>query len=238
MTRCTFACLLFVALTSSYVRAEDPPAATLPRVTDVALQPLAAQSKALAEAMTLLGEPLPEPTRAALDAAYLEADEAKAVAAIQAALDPLCLVAVQINPESRVKVAAGPAKPELVESGWRTFLVKVHNAAGVTAPLKAASPQAQPLHNAPADEVKDRWLDLSLFTGRPLPGERLTGLELEYRVIQLYSRDAGKRSAKLSFDVGQGTQDLGFRGDVDILFTAAPSNELTFRVRDEDGRPT
>ena len=33
--------------------------------------------------------------------------------------------------------------------------------------------------------------------------------------MQLYSRDVGKREAKLGFDVGQGTQDLGFRNEVD-----------------------
>jgi hypothetical protein len=229
---------LCVALAALSTRAAAADAPALPRVSDVALQPLAAHAKALTEAMDFLGAPLPDATRAALEAAYGDADEARAIGAIQAALDPLCLAAVDINPESRVKAAAGPAKPALVESGWRTFLVKVHNVAGVTAPLRVASPQAQPLHNAPAAEVKDRWLDLSPFTGRPLAGERLTGLELEYRVVQLYSRDAGKRSAKLSFDVGQGTQDLGFRSDVEILFTAEPSNELTFRVLDEDGTPT
>lgn len=230
--------VICTVLGAAVVGAANRPVKELPKVTDVALQPLAAHAKALTEAMEFLGAPLSKETREALEAAYKEADEAKAIAALQAALDPLCLAAVDINPESRVKVAAGPAKPELVESGWRTFLVKVHNAAGVTAPLRAASPQALPLHNAPPEEVKDRWLDLSLFTGRPLSGEELTGLELEYRVIQLYSRDAGKRSAKISFDVGQGTQDLGFRSDVEILFTAAPSNELTFRVLDEDGKPT
>jgi hypothetical protein len=157
---------------------------------------------------------------------------------IQGALDPLCLVGVEINPESRVKVAAGPARAELVESGWRTFLVKVHNAAGVTAPLRVLSEQAKSMHNSPAEALGDRWLDLSLFSGRPLAGANLTGLELEYRVVQLYSRDAGKRSAKLSFDAGQGTQDLGFRSDVEILFTAAASAEVTFRIRDEKGEPT
>lgn len=236
MNRCaSTACLLLIALLAPHTRADDPPLAP---VTAVSLQPLAAHAKALTEAMDLIGAPLSDTTRSALDAAYQNPDQAAAVLAIQAALDPLCLAAVDINPESRVKAAAGPAKAELVESGWQTFLVKVHNAAGVTAPLKAVSPQAQPLHNAPAGEVNDRWLDLSLYTGRPLAGERLSGLELEYRVIQLYSRDAGKRSAKLSFDVGQGTQDLGFRSDVDILFTAAASRDVTLRVRDENDQPT
>jgi hypothetical protein len=224
--------VVLVALGSLVATAED-----LPPVR-VALQPLTANAKNITEAMDFVGAPLPETTRAALDKAYGLPDQAEAVKAIQAALDPLCLLAVDINPESRVKVAAGPAKPELAEAGWRTFLVKVHNAAGVTADLKAVSPQAMPLHNAPPNTVADRWLDLQIFTGRPLSGPKLTGLELEYRVLQLYSRDAGKRSAKISFNVGQGTQDIGFRNDVDLLFTAEPTRDVKFRIRDENGQPS
>ncbi len=63
----------------------------------------------------------------------------------------------------------------------------------------------------------------------------LSGLALEYRIIQLYSRDAGKREAKISFNVGQGTQDLGFRSDVDILFQVDPAVTVVLDVRDEDG---
>jgi hypothetical protein len=228
--------VLLLTLVPRTIGAAEPPT-SLPVIDTVAIQPLAAHARSLTEAMEYLGAPLPEATRAALDAAYRGDDSAAAVRSIQAALDPLCLVGIEINAESRVKVAAGPAAAALIESGWRTFLVKVHNAAGVTAPLRVTSPQALPLHNSPAEAVNDRWLDLSLFTGRPLPGKELTGLEVEYRVMQLYSRDAGKRSAKLSFDVGQGTQDLGFRSDVEILFTAAPCGEVTFRIRDEDGQP-
>jgi len=89
-------------------------------IDKVARQPLAAHAKSLTEAMELLGAPLPEATRAALEAAYQNANEAEAVRQIQQALDGLCLVGVDINPESRVKVAAGPARAELVEAGWRT----------------------------------------------------------------------------------------------------------------------
>ena len=42
----------------------------------------------------------------------------------------------------------------------------------------------------------------------------LSGLVLEYRIVQLYSRDPGQREATLTFDVGQGTQDLGYRNEV------------------------
>jgi hypothetical protein len=34
----------------------------------------------------------------------------------------------------------------------------------------------------------------------------------------LTALEAGKREATLNFDVGQGTQDLGFRAEVPILF--------------------
>jgi hypothetical protein len=67
---------------------------------------------------------------------------------------------------------------------------------------------------------------------------QLSGLNLEYRILQLYSRDTGKREARIAFNVGQGSQDIGFRNDADVLFTCLPSTEVTLRVQDELGRPT
>ena len=67
-----------------------------------------------------------------------------------------------------------------------------------------------------------------MFDDRPLK-RTLSGLALEYRIIQIYSRDAGKREAKISFNVGQGTQDLGFRSDVDILFDCEPAVPVVAR---------
>jgi hypothetical protein len=61
---------------------------------------------------------------------------------------------------------------------------------------------------------------------------------LEYRIVSLYSRDPGQREAKLEFNVGQGTQDLGFRSEVDILFHCQPAQQVKFRVLDENGQPT
>jgi hypothetical protein len=221
-----FALLCVVAWAASLAAAEE-----LPVVSKVAQQPLGVQVKQLVEALEFIGAPLPRADREALAAA--DGDAAK----VQAVLDKHCIAGVEINPESRVKVAAGPAKHELVEGGWRAFLVKVSNQAGVTAELKAVSPQARPLHNAPQNEVNDRWLDLTMFNARPM-NQNLSGLELEYRIVQLYSRDAGKRSATIAFNVGQGTQDIGFRNDVTMTFEARPAIPLTFRVLDEAGKPT
>src|SRR3954466_1043902 len=177
------ASLVLCFVLSSMAIAGDP----LPVVTKVAAQPLAAQVKQLAEALDYLGNPLAEQTRASLTAALAEADQAKQVELIQQVLDPLCLIGVTINPESRVKVAIGPAAPELMENGWRQFLVKVQNEAGVTAELKAGSPQEGKVYSKPEDRQvvtpqmgRDRWMEMQMFNGRPV-NNRLSGLEVEYR---------------------------------------------------------
>ena len=193
----------------------------LPVVANVEHQPLAAQVTRLLEALEMLGEPLPAADATALKAQLASRDAAKAVEAIQNILDKHCLVGININPESRVKVQQGPAQPVLVQQGWRNFLVKVHNEAGITAVLNASSPNAGQVPNQPMGASNRRWIDLQMFVKQPLR-ERLSGLEVEYKIIQLYSRDAGKREAKIVFDVGQGTQDLGFRSDVDVLFAIKP----------------
>jgi hypothetical protein len=224
------------------------PAADLPLVEGVALQPLSAQARRIAEAFEVLGSPLPPAVRAKIDAADGMTKEAEGVRAIQRALDPLCLIAVDINPESRVKAARGPAEAKLMQHGWRPYLVKVHNEAGVTAELKAESPNAAPLFKpstssaepkqaVPPAEVRRRWMDVAMFGDRPM-NKALSGLALEYRIILLYSRDAGAREARIGFNVGQGSQDLGFRSDVDILFDCAPAVPVTLEVLDVDGKPT
>ena len=60
---------------------------------------------------------------------------------IQRVLDHHCLAGVDINPESRVKVQQGPAKAELVEQGWRAFLVKVQNQAGCHGRARRGQPE-------------------------------------------------------------------------------------------------
>ncbi len=203
-------------------------AESLPFVGNVELQPLAAQAGRLAQSLEILGEP----NNALRD----QLRQAKSIDEIQKILDPYCLVGVEINPESRVKVAQGPAKAALIQNGWRSFLVKVHNEAGITSVLGVQSPNAGQLANTHKDLVRRKWMDLRMFDKQPMK-VHLSGLALEYRIIQIFSRDAGKREGKLLFDVGHGSQDLGFRSEVDILFEAQPSTQVTLRVKDHDGKP-
>ncbi len=220
----------------------------LPLVVDVEFQPLSAQVKRVVESLDMLGEPLGREERSTLEKALNSTGAESAIRTIQQVLDRHCLIGVEINPESRVKAVQGPAQPRLVQNGWSVFLVKVHNEAGVTAELEAVSPNAERIYKQstgrpdpkpsiePA-QIVQRWMDKAMFNDRPMK-RPLSGLALEYRIIQLYSRDAGHREAKVSFNVGQGTQDLGFRSDVDILFTIDPAVTVVLEVRDEDEEPT
>ena len=100
----------------------------------------------LIEALDYLGSPLSEDDLSAIREALVSDNHKQAVADVQKILDRYCLAGVNINPESRVKVKEGPVNKELMQHGWRTFLVKVHNEAGVTAPLIAESENAAPLY--------------------------------------------------------------------------------------------
>ena len=215
--------------------------------TPIPLQPLAQQVRQLEDALNYLGQPLPPRAHERINTAIGNPNEAAAVTELQAVLDAFALVTVDINPESRVKVEQGAAKPELVQAGTRLFLVKVINNAHVTAPLNVESPNSGNVYirssgePAPAlvltkSESAERWADISLYQ-RPPMRQRLSGLGLEYTVLEVFSRDTGQRSAKISFNVGQGTQDIGFRNDVTIVFTALAAHPITLRVKDENGKP-
>ena len=222
----------------------------LARVAGVEPQPVLAQAIRLNEALTFLGSRLqPEDEQRLLGLRDHAADE-ELVALVQEILDPYCIAMVEINPEARVKVLRGPAQPELIQGGWKSFLVKVNNQAEVKAPLEVGSPNAEPiLHRStggkrvaeknvlsPGD-VANRFLELAMYRSRPLQ-RGLSGLHLEYAVVQIYTSEVGRREAKIGFHVGQGTQDIGFRNAIDVLFNIQPSVRVKLRVKDHDGSPT
>jgi hypothetical protein len=127
------------------------------------------------------------------------------------------LVIVAINPESRVKAARGPAAAELREGRETVALVKVVNEAGVTHALRVTGPQLIASGRASGE----RWLHAVLRPADP-DKKTLTGHRTEFLLLHLKTQGTGKREAILRFDVGQGTQDLGFRAELPILFTVRP----------------
>jgi len=216
-----------------------PASAQAPKldVVDVEGQPLAANVTRLLQALDLLGAPLPEKETAALQ----EAAKAKDAKKLQQLLDPHVLVQVTLNPESRVKAARGPATVALQQSGYTPVVLKIVNDSTVTKTLRISSPQAGPIFSGGAagnvKPDKDRFLDVEMFNKQPMTAS-LSGLKVEYAVALIHSSEAGKREATLGFDVGQGSQDLGFRGEVPILFTIKPAVPVKLTVKDVDGKPT
>lgn len=217
--------------------------------TNVEPQPLLAQAVRLKEALSFLGSSLSKEDEQKLVALQHEPLTENTVKQIQEILDPYCLALININPESRVKVEKGAAHARLIQNGWVSFLIKINNDAGVTAKLEVESPNAATPLYAPsfdhrvaekkklsAGQVANRFLEMQIYRNRPmLP--TLSGLNLEYAILQVYSKDNGKREVEMGFNVGQGTQDIGFRNTVNILFDIRPSVKVTFNVKDEDGSP-
>lgn len=218
-------------------------------ISNVEPQPLLAQALRLREALNYLGSALSKEDQIKLQQLRDKPLTEKTSKAIQAILDPYCLALVDINPESRVKVQQGAAAAHLIQNGWTSFLVKVHNEAGITAQLQVESPNSEPDFHISTfqqkamqknllsqGQIENRFLQVMMYSNRPLL-PNLSGLALEYAVVQIYSKDAGNREAELGFNVGQGTQDIGFRNTIDILFHIARSVKVIMNVKDDDGSP-
>ena len=238
---------LFVA---SLMLAPSALAEAPPLVPDAPLQATLAQAHRLDEALSFLGGGL-QATDSRTLAQMQEAEHSPdLVRDLQLLLDPYCLVYVHINPEGRVKVHRAEAEARMTQGGWSTYLVKVINESGSRARLQVDSPQAQPsLHRStgaprPRDEnlltpgeVADRWIEFALYTRRPMT-PTLSGLPLDYFILQCYTNETGPREAVVSLHTGEGSQDIGFRNELPILFDCVPSVKVTLGVKDHDGQPT
>jgi hypothetical protein len=245
-SRMLWTCLIGIAIWQHGAAADEGLA-----IVDVEGQPLAANVDRLLQALDYLGTSLPENCVAEIRVATQSKDSA----AIQRLIDSRVLFEVSINPESRVKVRRGPATAILQQAGYTPVLVKVVNASTVTKRLRITSPQAGPVYAGVAElsmkrqqqeELRanenttrnpDRFLAVEMFDAPPMT-DRLSGLAVEYAVALIYSSEAGKREATIGFDVGQGNQDLGFRGETPVLFDIRPAISMHLSILDVDNQPT
>ncbi len=215
-------------------------------------QPFAAQVERLLAALKLIGDPLPTADAAALQAIIAGSPKQDTVDRLDMVLKRHVLLNVDINPESLVSVTRGAAGAELVQGGWRNFLIRVSNQAKDTSTLQIRSPQALPMgrpsgnstesaHDftigaVDAVQAASRWIAISTWDKPPLQ-PTLSGLAIEYRILQIYSRDHGRREASLQAVTGAGTQDLGYRSTLPILFDCLPSHSVKLRIHEADRIP-
>jgi hypothetical protein len=240
-----FPLLLGAALIPSWNATADEP------IVPVAAQPLAANVVRIIEAFDFLGAPLAAELKQSLTQAAREQDARR----LQQVLEPHVLFIVELNPESRMKLRRGSGKTLLQQGGYTPVLVKVINLSTVTKELHIRSPQAGQVYGGMTplsarrmqrEELKevdaranpDRFLDVEML-GRPPLTANLSGLELEYGIALIHSRDAGRKEVTISFDVGGQTQaqDPGFRAEIPLLFDIQPAVTVRLSVQDTDGSP-
>ncbi|MGI9332037.1 MAG: hypothetical protein ACR2RL_02670 [Gammaproteobacteria bacterium] len=199
--------------------------AALEMVDFVSASHLAENAEQVVQTLARLGRPL-DPTDVARLREAAQQPEREAAGTIQQILDPYCLVGIRIDEEAWLRVRPASTDPNarrLRQHRWRPFLVKVHNEAAVTTPLAVSSPHALAPEQLGADtRVQDpdawyRWAGLNMVLDPPMPA-RLSGERLDYRVMQMYSREAGVRAADLVFNLGGGQVARGHFADVSLLF--------------------
>lgn len=211
-------------------------------------QPRVVHASQVLEALETLGEPVPG-WRDALAAAPTLAQRAEVATRL---LDARTLLIATLSPEARVGTARGAAVPELVEQGWRLFLVKVDNPSTVPGKIGVTSPEARAPHAqahpadhvwandpAPAEqlnpaEIAMRWLEIAVYDGPLLPAA-LDALPVQYVIVQMLARESGRRSARLSVDLGPGTADLAGRASTTVTFLARASHDVRLTIGDTDG---
>jgi hypothetical protein len=226
------------------------------------LQPIAAQVRQLESLHRFLGEPFSQSDEEVIDRAIANPDPDKAAKQIEEILDKHALVVVTINSESLVRVTRGQGRAELVQNGVRIFLMKIVNHAAIAAPFKIESPNSGPVYRSvfesasrplppslDAEKIRELWMEISLCVEGPLaphlPNDlgvqaepQLSGSTLEYRILLIYSRDAGQRSAKLSFILGQNARVSSSSNEITVHFNIASSPDIKLHVLDDDGNPT
>ena len=213
-------------------------------------QPLAANIQRLISALESLGAPLEQSKPDEIQKAIASED----TSALQTLLDPLALFVIEINPELRVKVKRGPGDPVLQQAGYTPIIVKVINDATLARRLNISSPQAGPVYAGAAEGIllrqaqtelrknentnrERRFLDVEMFDQSPMT-PKLSGLSIEYVLALIHCSESGVREATIAFDVGEGTQDLGFRSEVPVLFSVRPAIPVKLNIHDSNGEPT
>ncbi len=127
-------------------------------------------------------------------------------AEIEPSEDEVFLV-VTINPEGRVKVARGARVPALKKGEPTLAWLRIDNLSGGRQLLEARGEYA--------------GAKVSPFRLEVLDGT-LRGRDVEYRRLRITCAKAGRRELTIAFEAGQGTQDIGFRGEVPVLFDVRP----------------
>jgi hypothetical protein len=235
-----------------------PPARAVSSV-EIAPQPYFAGVSRALEALAKLGSPVAAADAQQLATLAVKSDRASVEVAEQI-LSRYTLATLAVGSDGAAHVAAGAAPRQLIEQGWRMFLIRIENPAAengsvvIGSGIGGAGQMAPGLgHMAQRAYLIDRlfkgpliekmWFKAELYDATPLvhwgmevPTISLAGIPVEYRVLQIFSRDAGERTTDFTLYL-LAKPDGAFRsGHQQLDFNCLPSREVRLRVTDSDGR--
>lgn len=221
-------------------------------------QPYFAQVKRILEGLHKLGEP-PAPSDEAKLLRLAENPNAAAVMEAEEILGKYTLIRVRLAKDGVGAAVSGLAPRKLVEQGWRSFLVRVENPSGLQTGtiftgdsdfsegnLRRSGTTASKPALEDYNSYGDYWLGYA-FASSPGLSESLSGLGVEYRILQLFSRDRGSRKAYMMVHTpdtqdaaGYASQDRryfekGARNGFWATFDCLPSQDVSLAVKDWDG---
>jgi N-methylcarbamate hydrolase len=225
--------------------------ASAQQVNNLAPQPYFASVMRAIEALAAAGAPI---TRNDADwLAQLSAkNDAEAIGDAEQILSRYTLARLTLDKDGFGTVTSGGADKTLIEQGWSAFLVRVDNPTGLEAALNVSGSNASisaPSTSASraglwdtlnlAPSIVKNWFRNELYKQPPL-GPTLSGFPVEYRIVQIYSRDRGPRDMKLSFWTSPDPQAewlmLLRHKDARFNFDCRPSADIPLAIRDVDGR--
>lgn len=214
----------------------------------IPLQPYFAAQQRTLDAMAKLGFPVLPGDRDKLDSLARQANE-EALAAAEAIMDRYTLIRLSADRNRRIQTAAGAAPAVLAQQGWRIFLLRIENPGGLTDPFDIlTSPPGMPpghldrwiaaggysmsQHPPVVDSVNYAgWISQSWCLAKLSDSSPLTGTPLEYRIVEIFSRDGGTKTTTPSFIIGPATR----RGH-EITFRCLPSRTISLGIKDTDNK--
>lgn len=231
-------------------------AAAFPAWTEVAEQiapqPFFASVKRALDALAEAGQPIAASDADRLSALAIKAD-AEAVVAAEEVLNRYTLARVVLDKDGVGQATLGGADRTLIEQGWRSFLVRVSNPPGLTHRFDVSGGSgAGQMSQSNAEEkaglrdtlFKAPMIEKLWVTAQMQASQRLSSAIVEYKVVDLFSRDRGQRKGKLGF--GAGTVDLNgrsfsradwsaWKSPLSLDVVARPTEDVVLSVLDADG---
>ncbi|WP_152361771.1 CehA/McbA family metallohydrolase [Microlunatus speluncae] len=235
----------------------DQPTATTP-----VPQPILSSAIRALTRLTELGEPVAADLADAV-AALDQGAAGELTAELRRLLAPHLLLEFGVGPRGPELIKQLGGRAQLVQGGWRSFLICADNPGGIEAGFSVGGGGSDvtwasgmvtrpylPDRVEHASTIRDRWWYELRLDG----SGALTGRELEFFVLSIYSRDAGQRTAPITIGRSPGPKLDGDRqGDsweqtqrrrigtagstqLELEVEATPARDVVFDVRDSDGR--